>query len=99
MIVGECAVPVQFHEVVADAADIIEGGGTLEMPCDLRALPGRQPGIDLGLQLVEAGAKLGEIFLRAGPAGRGGRQLVEFLLELGKRFFEVEIFAHPIPLT
>ena len=94
MIVGEGAISVQFNKAIAQAADVVQSRGPLQMTCDLCTLPSRQARIDLGLQLMESRPELIEIFLTPAARVRGGGKLFELLLELGDRLFKVEIFAH-----
>src|SRR5207253_10196215 len=94
MIVGEGAIPVQFDEAIAQAADVVQGRGPLEVAGDLCPLPGRQARIDLGLQLMESRPELIEIFLTPAARVGGGGKLFELILQLGDRLFKVEIFAH-----
>src|SRR2546425_5747195 len=53
LVVAVQAVAVQFQEAVADPPDVVERGGPLRMPGDLRALPGGEAGVDLPLGVVE----------------------------------------------
>src|SRR5205823_9987710 len=99
MIVGEGAISVQFNKAIAQAADVVQSRGPLQMTCDLCTLPSRQARIDLGLQLMESRPELVEIFLTPAARMRGGGKLFELILELRDRLFKVQIFAHETPIA
>ena len=76
------------------SADIVEAMRPLRMARDLRLLPRRQPGIEL-LERDRSLALDAVDFLADGVAvGMQRAQLVDLGLELGHRFFEIEVRTH-----
>src|SRR4029077_2733469 len=88
------AVAGERHEVLDQGGDVIEAMRPLRMPRHLRLLPRRQARIEL-LERLRRLAFDAADFLGDGVAVAVERaQLLDLGLELGHRFFEVEIATH-----
>ena len=93
-VVGEAAVPVQLEEVRGQGFHVVHRVGTARMARQLHALVPRQGGEDLLAHLLRPLLE-GRDFLEDVHVGVGGGlpELVDPLLQLGDRPFEIEIGA------
>ena len=95
-VLAELAVAGQRHEIGDQRGDVIEAMRPLRMARDLRLLPRRQFAIEF-LERLRGLAFDAVDLLADGDGIAVGLQRAQFLdlgLELGHRFFEVEIGAH-----
>jgi hypothetical protein len=66
---------------------------------DLRFLPGRQVLVDLGERLGRLGLEARDLVGDRNVTARlHGAQLLDLLLELADRLFEIEVRPHHIPI-
>ena len=95
MVVGKRAVARQLEEIVRDPGDIIVEMRALGVPRDLSLLPRSQLGIGIAQQLARLGCKLVDLGVDIDGARLGGlAQRRDPLVEVGDRFFKIEIGLH-----
>ncbi len=95
-VLTKAAIARERGEVGDELSDVIEGMGPLRMPGNLRLLPGGQFGIELLERLTGLGLHAGD-FVADGDGVAGGLQRPHFFnfgLELGHRFFEIQVGTH-----
>jgi hypothetical protein len=94
-VVGERAVTGQRQEVIGNAGDIIFEMGPLRMPCDLRLLPRSQLRLGVAKELSGLGFEPADLGIDVEVAVvRGLAKLRDPRLELGDRFFKIQVGQH-----
>lgn len=99
LVLAEAAVAGQRRELADQRVAVIDEVRALRMAGDLRLLPGREGGVELGEGrgglALEPRHVLGD--RHRAVAGAEGAQLLQLGLEFGDRLFEIEVGAHRIP--
>ena len=88
------AVAGERHEVLDQRRHVIEAMRPLRMPRHLRLLPRRQPGIEFLERLRRLAFDAADLVGDGVAVAVERAQFLDLGLELGHRFFEVEIATH-----
>ena len=88
--------PANGDELRDQRVDVVEAMRPLRMAGDLRLLPRRQLGVEVAQRLRRLGFEPADVVGDVGrvAAGLHRAQFLDLGLELGHRFFKVEIAAH-----
>ena len=92
------AVTGERHEVLDQRRDVIEAMRPLRMPRHLRLLPRREPGIELLERLRRLAFDAADLVGDRVAVAVERAQFLDLGLELGHRFFKIEIAAHRLRL-
>ena len=100
-VLGEFPVAGERGEILDQPLGVVDEMRPVRVAGDLRLLPGREPGVDVGKRLV--GPRFQAVDLLVDGDGvtlvAERLELLDLALEVGNRLFEVEIGAHPLSRT
>ena len=99
-VLGEFPVAGERREILdQELAGIVDEMRPVGMAGDLRLLPGRQLGVDVGERLAGARLQPGDLVIDGDRVALVAEraQLLDLALEIGDRLFEIEVAAHPDP--
>ena len=97
-VLAEITVAGERRELGDKPLDVIAEAGTSLCARDLRFLPRRQIGVEVGQRLFGSGLELADFLRERGGIAflRHGAHFIETGLDIRDRRFEAEIGAHPV---